>query len=158
MQLPTRAGEAAAHRGARGGDNAFRAVESAGDHPGTDATALSQAIAELLRQGAPVREAVARKAHAARYHAQVVAHVDDAANRAVEAQRPQVVDEGRDVLVPLQRADEEAVGLGLRHEPDADSGHDAEAGLHEESVQRRADARSEKHTSELQSLMRHPYA
>src|SRR3546814_13986338 len=56
------------------------------------------------------------------------------------AQRPQVVDEGRDVLVPLQRADEEAVGLGLRHEPDADSGHDAEAGLHEESVQRRADA------------------
>src|SRR3546814_2204782 len=42
--------------------------------------------------------------------------------------------------VPLQRADEEAVGLGLRHEPDADSGHDAEAGLHEESVQRRADA------------------
>src|SRR3546814_20783458 len=42
--------------------------------------------------------------------------------------------------VPLQRADEEAVGLGLRHEPDADSGHDAAAGLHEESVQRRADA------------------
>src|SRR3546814_901704 len=50
MQLPTRAGEAAAHLAARGGDNAFRAVESAGDHPGTDATALSQAIAELLRQ------------------------------------------------------------------------------------------------------------
>src|SRR3546814_11605786 len=69
-----------------------------------------------------------------------LAHVDDAANRAVEAQRPQVVDEGRDVLVPLQRADEEAVGLGLRHEPDADSGHDAEAGLHEESVPRRAEA------------------
>src|SRR3546814_3561222 len=54
--------------------------------------------------------------------------------------RPQVVDEGRDVLVPLQRADEEAVGLVLRHEPDADSGHDAEAGLHEESVQLRSDA------------------
>src|SRR3546814_10197558 len=105
-----------------------------------------------------------------------LAHVDDAANRAVEAQRPQVVDEGRDVLVPLQRADEEAVGLGLRHEPDADSGHDAEAGLHEESVQRRADAigkevaaarhvevaeagaRSEEHTSELQTLIRNTYA
>src|SRR3546814_12214016 len=100
MQLPTRAGEAAAHLAARGGDNAFRAVESAGDPPGTDATALSPAIAELLRQCAPVREAVERKANAARHHTTVVAHVDNASHPAAAATRTPLVPKRPPLLAP----------------------------------------------------------